>query len=487
MNSSVFSLESVRFSSGRESVLRGGRDLFPRLHDSFSGIKQIGFIGWGSQGPAQAQNLRDTLAEIGSEIIVKIGLQEGSKSLQAARDAGFSEENGTLGNMFEVAAESDFVILLISDGAQTELWARITSVMKPGSTLGLSHGFLIGYLESVGQKLRNDINVIMMAPKGMGRSVRRLYVQGKETDGAGINASVAVEQDVDGWAFDIALGWAVGVGSPATFITTMKKEVVSDLFGERAMLLGGLWGASEALYRYFRDSGASQHEAFLDSAKGLTSTITRMISEMGLVGTYQEISMLGFGDAFDVGFSSAHPMMKNLMCEIYAEVSSLREIGDVVSATAALKNGGVMPDIEASEMWGAARDAGLYTATAPMTTRLAFAAGVYIAGIMAQMEILRENGHCTSEIVNESLIEAIDSLNPFMDLRGVSFMVDNCSTTARLGTRKWGKVFVERIYQALVSGKGPNEALLKKAFFAPIHKDIDICYSYRPAVKIAVE
>ena len=104
--------------------------------------------------------------------------------------------------------------------------------MKPGSTLGLSHGFLLGVMQSDGASFRPDINVVLMAPKGMGPSVRRLYVQGKEVNGAGINASFAVHQDATGTAADLAVGWAVAVGAPFAFGTTLESEYKSDIYGE---------------------------------------------------------------------------------------------------------------------------------------------------------------------------------------------------------------------------------------------------------------
>ena len=134
---------------------------------------------------------------------VKIGLRPGSASAAEAREAGFTEENGTLGDMMEVTAESDIVILLISDAAQTELYPEIFAAMKPAATLGLSHGFLLGHLDSVGDSFPDNVNVIAVCPKGMGPSVRRLYVQGAEVNGAGINSSFAVHQDIDGNATEI--------------------------------------------------------------------------------------------------------------------------------------------------------------------------------------------------------------------------------------------------------------------------------------------
>ena len=205
LNSSVFEREKLQLAGTEEYIVRGGRHLFPLLPKAFEGIKQIGVIGWSSQGPAQAQNLRDSLQ--GTDIKVTVGLREDSTSFAAAERAGFRRENGTLGEMYSVIAASDLVLLLISDAAQTENYERIFAALKPGATLGFSHGFLLGHLKNIGVSFPKDINVIGVCPKGMGPSVRRLYEQGKEINGAGINSSIAVEQDINGKALDYALGW----------------------------------------------------------------------------------------------------------------------------------------------------------------------------------------------------------------------------------------------------------------------------------------
>jgi ketol-acid reductoisomerase len=194
------------------------------LPEAFKGIKQVGVIGWGSQAPAQAQNLRDSFAAAGMDTKVVIGLRPDSPSCAEARAVGFTEETGTLGEVFDVISKSDMVILLISDAAQAKLYPRILAAMKPGATLGLSHGFLLGVMQNDGVDFRKDINVVLVAPKGMGPSVRRLYEQGKSVNGAGINASFAVHQDATGTASDIAVGWAIAVGAPFAFCTTLESE-----------------------------------------------------------------------------------------------------------------------------------------------------------------------------------------------------------------------------------------------------------------------
>jgi len=181
--SAIFPVDTLDLAGRRESFVRGGRHLFPLLPKALGDIVTIGVIGWGSQGPAQAQNLRESLA--GTPIRVVVGLREGSGSFEAARRAGFTEAGGALGEMFDVIAGSDLVLLLISDAAQAELYPSIFEALRPGATLGLSHGFLLGHLRNMGDAFPATVNVIGVCPKGMGPSVRRLYEQGRETNGAG--------------------------------------------------------------------------------------------------------------------------------------------------------------------------------------------------------------------------------------------------------------------------------------------------------------
>ncbi|KAG4386039.1 hypothetical protein GLYMA_12G210000v4 [Glycine max] len=291
----VFKKEKINLAGHDEYIVKGGRDLFHLLPDAFKGIKQIGVIGWGSQGPAQAQNLRDSLAEAKSDIVVKIGLRKGSRSFAEARAAGFSEENGTLGDIWETVSGSDLVMLLISDSAQADNYEKILSHMKPNSILGLSHGFLLGHLQSLGLDFPKNISVIAVCPKGMGPSVRRLYVQGKEINGAGINASFAVHQDVDGRATDVALGWSVALGSPFTFATTLEQEYRSDIFGERGILLGAVHGVVESLFRRYTDNGMNEDLAYKNTVESITGIISKTISTKVVFSYSSSIKFLSVG------------------------------------------------------------------------------------------------------------------------------------------------------------------------------------------------
>ena len=169
------------------------------------------------------------------------------------------------------------------------MYPRILAAMKPGATLGLSHGFLLGVMKSDGETFREDINVVLVAPKGMGPSVRRLYEQGKEVGGSGINASFAVHQDATGNATDIALGWSIAVGSPFTFATTLEMEYRSDIFGERGILLGGVHGIVESLYRRYVKDGMSEEDAFKNTVECITGPITKTISKEGIKAVYEKV------------------------------------------------------------------------------------------------------------------------------------------------------------------------------------------------------
>nr|XP_043621598.1 ketol-acid reductoisomerase, chloroplastic-like [Erigeron canadensis] len=308
--------------------------------------------------------------------------------------------------------------------------------MKPNSILGLPHGFLLGHLQSIGLDFPKNVSVIVVCPKGMGPSVRRLYVQGKEIHGAGINASFAVHQDVDGRATDVALGWSVALGSPFTFATTLEQEYKSDIFGERDILLGVVHCIVESLFRRYTKNGMNEDSAYKNTVECITGVISRTISTK--VRTIAPI--LGKID-------------QTWMWKVGERVRATRPAGDL---------GPLYP----------------------------FTVGVYVALMMAQIEVLRKKGHSFSEIINESLIESVDSLNPFMHARGVSFMVDKCSTTARLGSRKWAPRFdyilTQQAMVAVDNGTPINQELAKNFFEDPVHELIKVCAELTPTVDISV-
>src|SRR5438270_1160745 len=486
--SDIFPLQQVELAGETETILVGGSHLYPLLPRALQGVEEIGVLGWGSQAPAHALNLRVSLDV--TDIRISVGLRPGSPSRGAARAAGFREETGTLGDIFEVTARADLVLLLVSDAAQAELYPQIFDALQPGATLGLSHGFLAGHLRAVGDDFPDDINVIGVCPKGMGPSVRRLYEQGAGRDGCGINTSFAVEQDIDGWATDLALAWAGAIGAPYTFGTTLGLEYRSDIFGERGVLLGAVHGLVEALYRRATEAGFDEEQAFSVSSETITGAVARIISTEGLIGLYHRLDGRDRGH-FARAYEACYQPAAALLEEIYDEVDSGREIAGIIAAGRRLERH-PMAEIEAGPMWRAgarvrARRADSGPALDP------FAAGAFAAVMTAQVGILRAHGPPWLEVANESIIEAVDSLLPFMHARGVAYMVDNCSVTARLGARRWGPCFEAAFArvafpaaEAPRSGTGDDQHL-HRFLEHPVHTVLETLSDLRPVVAISID
>jgi ketol-acid reductoisomerase len=484
-STTTFQKEEILLADTQEYIIRGGRHLFSLLPKAFTGIKQIGVIGWSSQGSAQAQNLRDSLME--TDIKVKVGLRKNSSSIPLAEKAGFSLADGTLGEMYEVISSSDLSILLISDAAQAINYQRIFDSIPPGCTLGLSHGFLLGYLNTIGGSFPKNINVIAVCPKGMGASVRRLYEQGKEVNGAGINSSFAIHQDINGKATDYALGWSIAIGSPVTFITTLESEYKSDIFGERGILLGAVYGIVESLYRWFIHRGYSQEIAFVNSVESITGSITRIISKKGILSVYKSLNEVD-KETFKQTYSATYHPAYEILMEIYDDVASGSEIISVINAENRHQRY-PMKNIDGTDMWqiGAKIRANRELDKISINP---VAAGIYIATMIAQANLLKQKGHSYSEIVNESIIESVDSLNPYMHHRGVAFMIDNCSTTARLGARKWAPRFdyilCQQVFPVLERDTQVDEQLFDKFLNDEIHGCLSACAKLRPPVDISI-
>jgi len=484
--STIFEQELITVADQTEAIVRGGRHLFGLLPRAFEGIQRIGVIGWGPQGSAQAQNLRDSLR--GTSIQVAVGLRADSSSRAEARAAGFNETDHTLCSVEEVLRESDMVLLLVSDAAQAQLYEEIFEHLSPGTTLGLSHGFLLGHLDNVGGSFPEDIDVIAVCPKGMGKSVRALYLQGAEVNGAGINASFAVHQDVTGMATDRALGWAVALGAPYTFQTTLRSEFVSDIAGERAILLGAVHGLVESVYRRFRAEDIDPETAFVQSVESVTGPISRTISKRGLIGVYRELEK-SKQRVFAEAYSAAYPAGRELFAEIYDEVASGNEIRSVVLAGARMQQF-PLADVEQGAMWEVGRKVRATRSDQPSRPH-PLTAGIYCGIMVAQVDHLLALGHPYSEIANESVIESVDSLNPYMHAHGVAYMIDNCSTTARLGARKWAPRFDYMLNQVTYPALDDPTRLDMSPFenFEShiIHAVLRACAELRPSVDIFVE
>ena len=249
-------------------------------------------------------------------------------------------------------------------------------------------------------------------------------------------------------------------------------------------------GVVEALYHRYVGQGASKPDAFLRSCESITGPISQTISKRGILALYEGLDAAGKAE-FERAYAATYPAAKEIMLEIYQEVASGNEIRGVVLAGERLKRW-PMSTIDGTQMWQVgqkvrARRAELKTPVNPFT------AGVYVGTMMAQIDVLIEHGHPMSEVANESVIECTDSLNPYMHARGVAYMIDNCSTTARLGARKWAPRFHyiidEMAFTALDSGKPvPQQAERVAAFKSHIiHPVLAACGQMRPSVDISVQ
>ena len=464
----IFKTSRLDFYNRSEKIVKNTKENFNLIEDGFRNINSIGVIGWGSQAPAQTLNLKDSLKN--TYINIKVGVRENSHSISNIKKSGIKENN--IGNIDNIVKDSDLILYLISDYAQVKTYKNLFKNIKPGSTLGLSHGFLIGYLEKNNIKIPDNINIIMVAPKGMGPSLRQKYLEG-----LGINSSIAVYQDYTGNAEDIALSWALSIGSPYIFETNIKNEYKSDIFGERGILLGGIYGISEYIYRNMNLKGKSKKQSYEMSAYNITGTINRYIKSRGIKNLYMDMDVNN-KQKFASAYTNTYHLAKELLNEIYDEVKSGNEIESVIMAGDRL-NKYPINDIDNNGMWLIEKNNRNHLYDQPIQADVA---GIYIATMMAQIDILMENGHSISEIVNESIIEAIDSLNPYLYQKGVSHMIDNCSTTARLGARKWGPRFDYLYSQNDVLGKNiyENKGEIVKAFILmeeftnhPIHQCFD--------------
>ena len=324
----------------------------------------------------------------------------------------------------------------------------------------------------------------------MGPSVRRLYEQGREVNGAGINCSFAVHQDVDGRATDYALAWAVGLGSPYTFETTLESEYKSDIFGERGILLGAVHGIAESLYSRFVDNGEAKDDAFINSAESITGPISKTISRSGLTGRLRRARGAREGPRSGKAYNAAyHPCREDPRGDpttTWRPATKCAASSRPPAATARTR----WAKIDGTDMWkvGEKVRADSTRNYAPLHAETA---GVYLACMMAQIDLLSERGHPYSEIANESIIEAVDSLNPYMDYKGVSFMVDNCSTTARLGAQQVGVALrlhphAACLYRNRREPRRRRDAVRGVRQSSNIHEVLAVCAELRPSVDIAV-
>ncbi|QUH24453.1 ketol-acid reductoisomerase [Serpentinicella alkaliphila] len=265
--------------------------------------KTVAVIGYGSQGHAHALNLHE------SGVNVVVGLYEGSKSWAKAEEAGLKVAVAS-----EAAAQADVIIILVNDEKQAKLYKEsIEPNLKAGKSLVFAHGFNIHYGQIVPPA---DVNVFMVAPKGPGHTVRSQFQEGK-----GVPCLIAVYQDVTGDTKDLALAYAAGVGGARAGIleTTFKEETETDLFGEQAVLCGGVSELIKAGFEVLVEAGYQPESAYFECLHEM-KLIVDMINEGGLEYMRYSISDTAeYGD-YSVGKRIVTDETKKEMKKVLSEV-----------------------------------------------------------------------------------------------------------------------------------------------------------------------
>jgi ketol-acid reductoisomerase len=248
----------------------------------------VAVIGYGVQGPGQSLNMKDN----GINVIVGQA-KEFKNDWDRAVEDGWAPGK-TLFDIEEAAKRGTIIQMLVTDAAQKMIWPTIKRCMNPGDALYFSHGFSIVYKDQTQVIPPDNVDVIMVAPKGSGTSVRRNFLSG-----AGINSSYAVFQDYTGRALERTIAIGIAIGSGYLFPTTFEKEVHSDLVGERGVLMGCLAGVMEAQYNVLRKHGHSTSEAFNETVEELTQSLIRLVDENGMDWMYSNCSATAQRGALD--------------------------------------------------------------------------------------------------------------------------------------------------------------------------------------------
>ena len=266
----------------------------------------IAVIGYGVQGPGQSLNLRDN----GFNVIV--GQRQGKTFEKAIADGWVPGQ--TLFSIEEAAEKATIIMCLLSDAAVMSVWPTLKNYLTPGKALYFSHGFAITWNDRTGVEPQKDIDVIMVAPKGSGTSLRTMFLQGR-----GLNSSYAVYQDATGRALERTLALGIGIGSGYMFETTFQREATSDLTGERGSLMGAIQGLLLAQYEVLRENGHTPSEAFNETVEELTQSLMPLFAEKGMDWMYANCSTTAQRGALD-WMGPFHDAIKPVVEKLYASV-----------------------------------------------------------------------------------------------------------------------------------------------------------------------
>jgi len=301
----------LNFGGVEEEVVT--REEFP-LAKAIETLKDetIAILGYGVQGPGQALNLKDN----GFNVI--IGQRKGSKTWDKAVADGWVPGE-TLFELEEACQRGTILQYLLSDAGQISVWPTVKENLSPGKALYFSHGFGVTFNERTGIVPPDNVDVILVAPKGSGTSLRRMFLEGR-----GLNSSFAIFQDSTGRAKERVVALGIGVGSGYLFPTTFKKEVYSDLTGERGTLMGAIQGIFAAQYEVLRANGHSPSEAFNETVEELTQSLMPLVAENGMDWMYANCSTTAQRGALD-WWKKFKDATKPVFEDLYKEVASGNE------------------------------------------------------------------------------------------------------------------------------------------------------------------
>lgn len=304
-------MAKLNFGGTEENVVT--RDEFP-LAKAQEVLKNetIAVIGYGVQGPGQALNQKE------NGVNVIIGQRKNSKSWDKAVKDGFVPGT-TLFEIEEALEKGTIICYLLSDAAQIAMWPTVKKHLTPGKALYFSHGFGITFNEQTGIVPPADVDVFLVAPKGSGTSLRRMFLQGR-----GLNSSYAIFQDATGKAWDRVIALGIAIGSGYLFETDFKKEVFSDLTGERGTLMGAIQGIFAAQYEVLRKNGHSPSEAFNETVEELTQSLMPLVAENGMDWMYANCSTTAQRGALD-WWKKFRDAVKPVFEELYTSVATGNE------------------------------------------------------------------------------------------------------------------------------------------------------------------
>lgn len=306
----------------------------------------IAILGYGVQGPGQALNLKDN----GFNVIV--GQRKNSKTWDKAVADGWVPGE-TLFELEEACEKGTILQFLLSDAGQISLWPTVKKHLTKGKALYFSHGFGITYKERTGIIPPEDVDVILVAPKGSGTSLRRMFLEGR-----GLNSSYAIFQDATGKAYDRVVALGIGVGSGYLFKTDFRKEVFSDLTGERGTLMGAIQGIFAAQYEVLRANGHSPSEAFNETVEELTQSLMPLVAENGMDWMYANCSTTAQRGALD-WWKPFRDATKPVFEKLYSEVAAGKEAQKSIDANSKpdYREGleEELKELRESEMWQAGK------------------------------------------------------------------------------------------------------------------------------------